>query len=257
MRASSRVNTAPVCLERLPFVPAGVAAVVTTRGPLQASFDLGTAVGPMEAVRAHRATFANALPAKPVWLKQVHGAQVVRLAHDTEERFPEGDASWTTEAGLACTVLVADCLPVLLATRDGRAVAAAHAGWRGLAAGVLEATVRALCEGTGSAPQDISAWLGPCIGPRRFEVGRDVLDAFDLDGDGAHFAECARSDGSPRWLADLPALAAVRLRRAGVSNLHMDGRCTFEEASTFFSFRRDGSTGSTGRMAAAIWRQGG
>ena len=257
MRASSRVNTAPVCLERLPFVPAGVAAVLTTRGPLQAPFDLGTAVGPMEAVRAHRATFANALPAKPVWLKQVHGAQVVRLAHGTEERFPEGDASWTTEAGLACTVLVADCLPVLLATRDGRAVAAAHAGWRGLAAGVLEATVRALCEGTGSAPQDISAWLGPCIGPRRFEVGRDVLDAFDLDGDGAHFAECARSDGSPRWLADLPALAAVRLRRAGVSNLHIDGRCTLEEASSFFSFRRDGSTGSTGRMAAAIWRQGG
>lgn len=248
---------APAWLHRLPFAPAGVAAAFTTRGSADQPFDLGTATGPPDWVRARRLSFANALPAQPVWLTQVHGARVVRLARDTDEASPEADASWTTEPGIACTVLVADCLPMLLATRDGRAVAAAHAGWRGLAAGVLEATVHAVCEGTGSAPQDLWAWLGPCIGPRRFEVGRDVLDAFTADGDGAHFVERARPDGSPRWLADLPALAAARLRRASVSDLHTDGRCTVEEASTFFSFRRDGPTGSTGRMAAAIWRRGG
>lgn len=246
---------APPWLQRLSSAPAGVAAAFTTRGSAQQPFDLGTAVGPLDAVRERRAGFASALPAQPVWLKQVHGVRVVRLARHVDEAFPEADASWTTQPDLACTVLVADCLPVLLATRDGRAVAAAHAGWRGLAAGVLEATVQAVCEGTGSAPRDVWAWLGPCIGPHHFEVGRDVLDAFTAAGDdAAPFVERPRPDGSPRWLADLPALAAARLRRVGVNDLHTDGRCTVENASAFFSFRRDGRTG---RMAAAIWRHGG
>jgi len=263
-QAARRVSAEPAWLHRLPFAPAGVAAAYTTRGTAADPFDLGTAVAPLEAVRARRSAFAQALGASPVWLKQVHGVRVVRLETDADAPpTPEADAAWTTEAGVACTVLVADCLPVLLATHDGRAVAAAHAGWRGLAAGVLEATVQAVCEGTGSKPQDLWAWLGPCIGPRQFEVGRDVLDAFTAEDElPAHFVTRPRPDGSPRWLADLVALATARLRRAGLHDLHVDGRCTVEEASTFFSFRRDGGSdrngrdGINGRMAIAIWRFG-
>jgi YfiH family protein len=145
-------------------------------------------------------------------------------------------------------------MPVLFSLRDGSAVAAAHAGWRGLAAGVLEATVQALCEGTGAAPGDVQAWLGPCIGPQAFEVGADVLQAFGCDplaNTDSRFVSRPRNDGSPRWLADLPALATQRLQAWGVDRITPSGLCTVADASRFFSFRRDGRTG---RLAAAIWR---
>jgi hypothetical protein len=167
------------------------------------------------------------------------------------------DAAWTTEPGLACVVGAADCLPVLLAARDGSVVAAAHAGWRGLAAGVLEATLAALHEGAGVRADQVLAWLGPCIGPEHFEVGADVLEAFGahpqrVDGAAvAAFRFTPRPDGAPRWHADLARLAAARLTRAGVE-FSGCGLCTYADRSRFFSFRRDGRTG---RMAAAIWRR--
>jgi polyphenol oxidase len=224
--------------------------------PWQA-LNLGVAVGDdAEAVAVNRRRFAQALGARPVWLRQVHGTAVLRLQADTPEHPAEpADAAWTTEPGIACTVQVADCLPVLLATRDGRAVAAAHAGWRGLAAGVLEATVTALRLGAQVEPGELLAWLGPCIGPAAFEVGAEVLPAFGrpaLPADQPAFRWAPRPDGSPRWRADLPALARERLVSAGVTTVAVSGRCTMAEASGFFSFRRDGVTG---RMAAAVWRR--
>lgn len=221
-----------------------------------ASLNLGGGVGDEPAaVSENRARFASALGARPVWLRQVHGVHVLYLnARDKGGELPPADAAWTTEPGLACTVLVADCLPVLFAARDGRAVAAAHAGWRGLAAGVLEATVEALCRGADLEPSELLAWLGPAIGPREFEVGADVLQAFGehpAAPDPQRFKPRPRPDGAPRWLANLPQLARERLRSAGVRDVSADGRCTVEDASAFFSFRRDGVTG---RMAAAVWR---
>jgi YfiH family protein len=210
------------------------------------SLNLGIAVGDdPAAVAENRRRFAVALGAEPVWLRQVHGTVVLRLGVDDPDH--PADAAWTDRPGLACSVQVADCLPVLLAHRDGRAVAAAHAGWRGLAGGVLENTVRAVCAGIGCDAQDLLAWLGPCIGPRRFEVGADVLAAFADSPQ--HFVSRPRPDGAARWLADLPALARARLRRAGVERVAGGGWCTVEDASRFFSFRRDGVTG---RMAAAV-----
>jgi polyphenol oxidase len=145
-------------------------------------------------------------------------------------------------------VLVADCLPVLLAAPQARGVGAAHAGWRGLAGGVLEATVQALCDATRCEPGELQAWLGPCIGPRQFEVGADVLAAFGT-ASAARFVPRARADGSMRWLADLPGLARDRLHGAGVRQVSGGAWCTVEDGSRFFSFRRDGVTG---RMAAAV-----
>ena len=165
-----------------------VGAVMSSRegGCSAAPFNwlnLGAFVGDDdEAVRRNRETFTRAIGASPVFLKQVHGTQVVRLT--TADALPgaplhEADASVTSEPGVACTVLVADCLPVLLAAPHGRAVAAAHAGWRGLAGGVVERTLSELCEAGACAPEEIHAWLGACIGPHRFEVRRDVLQAFE------------------------------------------------------------------------------
>lgn len=218
--------------------------------------NLSLSVGDDPAAVAHnRARFAAALGARPVWLKLEHGIRVMRLTAETEDcpTMP-ADAAWTTARGVACTVGAADCLPVLLALRDGQAVAAAHAGWRGLAAGVLEATLQALCQGTGQRPADVQAWLGPCIGPQRFEVGAEVLAAFGASagaGERCGFRPRPRADGSPRWLADLPGLAQRRLVAAGVSAITVAGACTVQDESRFFSFRR---SGVTGRMAAAIWR---
>jgi YfiH family protein len=205
-----------------------------------------------EHVSRNRALFQHAIEARPVWLQQVHGQRVVRLTDPTTGSCPAADAAWTTELGVACTVLVADCMPVLMATRDGRAVAAAHAGWRGLAAGVLESCIQALCAGSGAVPADLKVWLGPCIGPAQFEVGAEVLEAFGRRGADAAFVERRRPDGALRWLANLPLLAAERLAAAGVHTVSTDGACTVEDPSRFFSFRRDGRTG---RMAAAIWRR--
>ncbi len=242
--------------------PPGVGAAMSLRdggvssGPWR-SLNLGVAVGdePL-AVAENRARWAAALAARPIWLRQVHGVNVLRLSGaapaDTDE---PADAVWTTEPGLACNVQVADCLPVLFAARDGRAVAAAHAGWRGLAAGVLEATLRSLQHGAGVAPGDVVAWLGPCIGPRQFEVGADVLQGFGQSAaapDPAAFVYSPRPDGAPRWRANLQHLARQRLAAAGVAHISQDPACTVEDESRFFSFRRDGVTG---RLAAAVWRR--
>ncbi len=240
--------------------PRGIGAAMSLREGgvsegLYASLNLGVAVGDdEETVLENRARFAAALGARPVWMRQVHGVQVLRLTSGADLADVPADAAWTDEPGLACTVQVADCLPVLFTLDDGRAVAAAHAGWRCLVAGVLEATVAAMCSGAGAQPAEVRAWLGPCIGPRQFEVGVDVLRAFGQEPgrtDPRRFVCRERPDGSVRWLADLQGLAHDRLAAAGVGAIAATPACTVEDASAFFSFRRDGVTG---RMAAAIWR---
>ena len=242
-----------------PAPPRVQAAMSTRDGGVSAapwrSLNLGVAVGDdAVAVADNRARFAAALGARPIWLRQVHGTQVRKLvAAHADMPDESADAAWTDEPGIACTVQVADCLPVLFAARDGRAVAAAHAGWRGLAAGVLEATLRALQHGAGLAPKDVMAWLGPCIGPRQFEVGADVLMAFAEPVDSRCFVPRNRADGSVRWLANLQQLAQARLMSAGVGAVSVLPLCTAEDDSRFFSFRRDGVSGPTGRMAAAIY----
>jgi YfiH family protein len=236
-----------------------VGALMSTRagGVSRAPFDslnLGRSAGDEPAaVDENRRRFAAALGgACPVWMSQVHGARVRRLtsADPTSEAVEAADAAITTEPGVACCVMVADCLPVLFAAPDGIGVGAAHAGWRGLAGGVLEATVAALCEAAACAPHRMQAWLGPCIGAGRFEVGADVLDAC---GGGPHFVASPRPDGAMRWLADLPGLARARLLAVGLTQISGDDACTVEDRSRFFSFRRDGVTG---RMAAAVWLRG-
>jgi YfiH family protein len=246
---------------------APVAATMTTRlggasGGPWAAMNLGDAVGDAaDAVAHNRRAFARAIGARPVFLKQVHGAHVARVGvaearaclQDGAAAI-EADASVTTESGVACTVLVADCLPLLFAAPGGRAVGAAHAGWRGLAGGVVEAALQAVCEAAGCDAGDVRCWLGACIGPRRFEVGADVLQAFGADPagtDALRFAPCRAADGTQRrWLANLPQLARDRLRSAGVHRVAGGTWCTFEDSARFYSFRRDGITG---RMAAAVW----
>ena len=219
------------------------------------SLNLGLAVGDDPAdVARNRERLTQAMGARPVWLRQVHGPEVLRLRHDgLADATQAADAAWTTDKGLACTVQVADCLPVLFAARDGSVVAAAHAGWRGLAAGVLEATLQSMADGAAVAAVDMLVWMGPCIGPRQFEVGADVLAVFGQspqDPDAACFRPRQRADGSAAWLADLQHLARLRLLAAGVTQISALPACTVEDGSSFFSFRRDRVTG---RMAAAIW----
>jgi YfiH family protein len=251
--------------------PPGVQAAMSTRagGVSLVPFDsLNLSVGVGDdpaAVAENRARWLATLGHPPVWLHLVHGRAVLRLhAGGPEHPATPADAAWTTDVGVVCQVTAADCMPVLFALRDGSAVGAAHAGWRGLAAGVLEATVAAICEGTGAAPDALQAWLGPCIGPQSYEVGAEVLQAFDgAPGESAAqragaggtrpFVARPRSDGALRWLADLPALATQRLQGAGLQRITPSGLCTVADASRFFSFRRDGRTG---RLAAAIWREG-
>jgi YfiH family protein len=237
-----------------------VAALMSTRAGgvsrgAYASLNLGTAVGDdPEAVRENRARFAAALGGTPTFLRQVHGRTVLRLplAAAPESAPPEADACFTTEPGVACVIQAADCLPVLFAAPEGRGVAAAHAGWRGLAGGVLEATVEALATATGCAPSALEAWLGPCIGPRRFEVGADVLEGYGLDPQLPHPRFAPQPGG--KWLADLAGLARDRLTVLGLQRIDGGRWCTAEDGSSFFSHRRDSRLhGASGRMAAAIW----
>jgi YfiH family protein len=160
---------------------------------------------------------------------------------------PVADAAVTRDAGIVCAVLTADCLPVLFADRHGRAVGVAHAGWRGLAAGVLAATIAAL-EALGAPSRDLCVWLGPAIGPQAFEVGRDVRDAFGVVDPGS--AECFAPHGWDKWHADLYRLARRRLAAAGVRDVHGGGLCTFSDATRFYSYRRERITG---RMATLVW----
>ncbi|MBB5203667.1 hypothetical protein HNQ51_000960 [Inhella inkyongensis] len=215
-----------------------------------ASLNLGTHVGDApEAVQVNRARVAQALGAVPVYLRQVHGTVCVAAQVNAQEEV-EADALWTAQPGLPLAIQVADCLPVLFVVRDAAgqalAVAAVHAGWRGLAAGVLEATLAALPQGS------VQAWLGPCIGLQAFEVGEEVLRGFGRSpaDPGPHFVWAPRPDGSARWRADLQGLARLRLQAAGVHGIQVEPACTFSEPSRFFSFRRDGAI--SGRQAVFI-----
>jgi len=250
-----------------PWRDDAVGALMTTRAGghssgRYASMNVGLAVGDdAKAVAANRCAIADACGVAPVFLRQVHGVRVARIGRsDVDALEPiEADAAVTTEPEVVCVVQVADCLPVLLAAPDGRAVAAAHAGWRGLASGVLEASVAAICTASGVRPGDLRAWLGACIGQRAFEVGPDVLAAFGADSDNASTggvgADRRFLAGRPgRWHADLRGLACDRLAALGVVQVSASDECVAADASRFFSYRRDGITG---RMAAAIWIRGG
>jgi YfiH family protein len=238
--------------------PANVRLVQTcrARGASAAPYDdfnLGDHVGDaQESVAANRAALGAALQRGTAisWLRQVHGTRIVQASAGTT---PEADGSWSRDTLVACAVLTADCLPVLLSDIDGRVVAAAHAGWRGLAAGVLEATVAAMDE----APERLLAWLGPAIGPDAFQVGAEVRREFiESAYDATHRAAieaCFRADGDGRHRADLVGLAERRLRAMGLEHLQRDGACTVSDPARFFSYRRDGVTG---RMASLVYRTG-
>ena len=243
--------------------PPSVRAAFTLRrsGVSSAPFDslnVGAHVGDeAEAVAENRRRVRArlSLPEEPAWMEQVHGVEVVDLdaaAQTPSAQYPHAarmraaDAAVSRRAGRVCTVQVADCLPVLLATRDGSAVAAAHAGWRGLAAGVLEATLKRLA----AEPADLLAWIGPGIGPAHFEVGAEVRQAFLAHDAAAADAFAANSRG--RWQCDLAALARRRLATLGIGAVFGGEWCTYTDASRFFSYRRDGRCG---RMAALIWRE--
>jgi YfiH family protein len=233
-------------------VPAGVGALVTTRnGGVSrgacATMNVGARdADSVEAIEENRRRLCALLPADPRWLKQVHGADVVvHVGGDPGDL--TADAAVTRERGVVCAVQVADCLPVLLADRHGRAAGIAHAGWRGLAAGVVERTVETLAR-LGTPPHDLVAWLGPAIGPAAFEVGPEVRTAFVASDAGAdaHFVP-----GAPgKWQADLYGLARRRLAASGVVPVSGGGYCTRTDAGRFFSWRRDRDCG---RMAALVW----
>ena len=267
-------------MSNLPFVeinwpdrPAMVNVLSTTRGGGVSTapygdgqggggLNLGTHVGDDAAAVAHnRALLQRHLPTEPIWLRQVHGTRVLH-ADATAESMPqsisasvpelapesiEADACMATRAGVVCTIMTADCMPVLLADSQGRAVGAAHAGWRGLAAGVLQQAVNAMRR---AGADQISAWLGPGIGPQAFEVGADVLAAFSSWGDSARAAFVPLPDQPGKYLADLPALARLALAGVGVQRVSGGEHCTFSDAARFYSFRRERTTG---RMASMIW----
>jgi YfiH family protein len=215
----------------------GVRALVTTR-----------AIGDMKDPEA-LGRLQRLLPAPPVWLKQVHGATVVEAAAVPPGARPEADASFTTVPGVVCTVMAADCMPVLIAAVDGSVVGAAHAGWRGLCSGVIERTVESMREKMRLPSQELRAYLGPAIGARVYEVGNEVRDAFV-----ARDPACATAFAVTRpghWLLDLYAVARQRLSRSGITIIHGATHCTYSEPDLFFSFRRDKAMQ---RMAACIWR---
>lgn len=207
------------------------------------SFNLGDHVGDDPAhVLANRASLSKYLPSEPLWLKQVHGIAAIDAGNSP--RSIEADASFTRQTDTVCAVMTADCLPVLFCDRSGTVVAAAHAGWRGLVAGVLEATIKNM----GVPAGELLVWLGPAIGPQCFEVGDEVRAAFTADDPGA--TEAFRPSLPGKWLADIYALARRRLLGSGVEHIYGGGLCTVSEHERFFSYRRDGITG---RMATLIW----
>jgi YfiH family protein len=216
-----------------------------SRGPY-ASLNLADHVGDDPGcVARNRALLSGrlGLPAQPRWLRQVHGCGVVALG--TAGALPDADAAVTRRPGQVCAVLTADCLPLLLTDRAGTCVAAVHAGWRGLASGVIEAAVRALAV----PPARLLCWLGPAIGPDRFEVGAEVRERFLAQG-GARAGAAFRAAGGGKWLADLYLLAHQRLHALGLEGIFGGGFCTHRDADRFYSYRRDGVTG---RMASLIW----
>lgn len=267
--------------------PVGVRAVLTTRQggvslPPYDTLNLGDHVGDAAAcVAANRLILQRTINCQPVFLQQVHGTKVLELRPDCVDG-QTADASMTRQRGLACTIMVADCLPVFFTHLDQPVVAAAHAGWRGLAGpslpvqtdaatplldGVLEATFRRFAALVGAAPAEVAtrtiAWLGPCIGPQDFVVGAEVKAAFEAvqPAAGRLFAEQPKQGQQTKYLADLPGLARLRLHALGLSESQIYGNdgsddwCTVRRPSQFFSHRRDAVGGrSTGRMAACIWQ---
>ena len=245
-----------------PDLPPNVGALATSRdgGVSQGPYGDGKGGGGLnlglhcgddpDAVRANRARLQEVLPGRPAWIAQVHGADVVDACSvGPDQPVRTGDASVAAQAGVVCAILTADCLPVLFADLDGKVVGAAHAGWRGLAGGVLGQTVRAMrAAGAG----DITAWMGPAIGPEAFEVGEDVLEAFlaAMPGEATRAAFRLTSDQPVKFLADMFTLARMMLARDGITRVHGGGLCTFSAPGRFYSYRRDRVTG---RQASLIW----
>ncbi len=235
--------------------PHNVRALFTTRnggtssGPY-ASLNLGDHVGddPLN-VGKNRSLLRRFLPAEPAWLKQVHGPVPVNIDDDHSMAACNGDAAFSRRPGNVCAILVADCLPILVCDHAGSVAGVIHAGWRGLAEGVIE---RTLSE-TGAGTMRMMAWLGPAIGPSHFEVGEEVRQAFIQHDAKAAMAFVSHPRNATKWYADLFTLARQRLTKAGIDEVYGGGECTFSDPARFFSYRRDGKTG---RMAALIWLTG-
>jgi YfiH family protein len=235
--------------------PSRVRAFTTLRGPAGASpapfdtFNLGMRCGDdADVVARNRAVLVEhlELPSQPRWLRQTHGVAVATCDDDMRSGEPDADAAVTTSPGVVLAILTADCMPVLFSAEDGSAIAAAHAGWRGLAAGVLENTIASMR----TPPNRLFAWLGPAAGPNAYEIGEEVRDAF-VSRD--RVAEAMFVPTRPgHWLVDLYGLAILRLMDAGMprTSIHGGDLCTISDPQRFFSYRRDGSTG---RMASLIW----
>jgi YfiH family protein len=232
--------------------PPNVRALFTTRnggasaGPY-ASLNLGDHVGddPLN-VEKNRNLLRQFLPGEPMWLKQVHGTAAVDADNHSCMAPCTGDAAFSRRPGNVCAVLVADCLPILLCDQAGTMVGVIHAGWRGMAEGVIERTLSEI----GVENMRMMAWLGPAIGPDHFEVGDEVRRAFMKDDAKAASAFFPHPRDDAKWFADLFILARQRLAKAGIDQIYGGGQCTFSDSSRFFSYRRDGTTG---RMAALIW----
>lgn len=233
--------------------PVGVKSLITTRqggvslAPYD-SFNLGDHVeDDAEAVRQNRAILRQSLPAEPVWLRQVHGVEVVRADQVLPDGLPpQADAVVTDRRGVVCAIMTADCLPVLFASKDGSVIGAAHAGWRSLCAGILEKTLQAMSV----EPSQVMAYLGPAIGAAHFEVGAEVREAFIRYDNGAE--KCFLTNERGRWMADIFELARRRLSHVGMPPTQIYGgtHCTVSSPETFYSYRRDKQTG---RMASLIW----
>ena len=245
-----------------PDAPGNIGALATTRrgGVSRAPYDDGRGGGGLNLglhvaddpahVAQNRARLQALLPGRPAWIAQVHGADVVDAATvGLDQPVRTGDASIATSAGVVCAILTADCLPVLFADRAGEVVGAAHAGWRGLAGGVLGQTVAAMRK---AGAGEITAWMGPAIGPQAFEVGQDVFDSFAaaLPGIDVGFAFRPRPEHEGKYLADMGALARQMLARDGVTSVFGGNECTATQPDRFYSYRRDGVTG---RQASLIW----
>ena len=245
-----------------PDAPANIGALATTRrgGVSRGPYDDGSGGGGLNlglhvndepaAVAGNRTRLQALLPGRPAWIAQVHGADVVDASTvGVGQPVRTGDASIATQPGVVCAILTADCLPVLFADRAGRVVGAAHAGWRGLAGGVLGQTVAAM---RAAGADEITAWMGPAIGPQAFEVGRDVFDSFAraLPGVDVGFAFASRPAIAGKYLADMYALARLMLARDGVASVAGGSQCTATQVDRFYSYRRDGVTG---RQASLIW----
>ena len=235
--------------------PANLRALCTTRSggislPPWQSLNLGSHVNDnpehVSQNRKHLARYTGLQTDHIGWLNQVHGTSVVELTEAGAGNCPDADASYTRQPGIACAILTADCLPVVLADRNGTIIGAAHAGWRSLCGGVLENLITAM----DATPAQLTAWFGPAIGPENFEVGPEVREAFIAHFPGSASAFTSRGARPGHYMADIYQLARMRLINAGVAAIHGGGLCTVTDAERFYSFRRDGQTG---RMATLVW----